>query len=105
MYIRNQQLLGGSHKFKSAYYGIRAFISDRLWTGRAIRADKRGYIPEQEPKILIKLGIDSDCWLENIKQFSERHQRFIGSELQLQDICEKSGQKWLFGLKQSRQLY
>ena len=90
---------------KGIMYSLQDYFELTDWTGRAIRADKRGYIPEQEPKILKKLGIDSDRWLENIKQFSERHQRFIGSESQLQDICEKSGQKWLFGLKQSSQLY
>jgi len=91
------------------HQGIVFSLNDYLeltdWTGRAIRNDKRGFIPEKEPKILSKLGIDSELWLENVKQYREHHKSFIGSESQLKSICEHTGKKWLLGIKQSRVLY
>jgi len=86
-------------------YSLKDYFELTDWTGRAIRDDKRGSISEKEPKLLLKLGIDSELWLDNVKQYSEHHKNFIGSESQLKNVCEKIGKKWLFGIKQSRLLY
>ena len=75
------------------------------WTGRAVRDDKRGFIPVQAPKLLEKLGIDAELWLENVRQYHQTHKSFVGTEVQLKKICEQTGKKWLSGMKQSRLLY
>src|SRR5690606_38764381 len=36
------------------------------WTGRAIRNDKRGFIPADTPPILQRLGIPPDQWLDTL---------------------------------------
>ena len=72
---------------------------------RAARDDKTGYIPETEPKILEKLGIDSDIWFKTVAQYSERFYSHIGSESQLQAICQDSDKKWLAGMRSCRQLF
>jgi REP element-mobilizing transposase RayT len=47
------------------------------WTGRAIRNDKREYIPNHLPSILDRLSIDLQIWLQNSTQFEARYrQRF-----------------------------
>lgn len=48
------------------------------WTGRAIRDDKRGYIPEALSPILRRLGVDSDDWLKQVRLFKRRGIRAIG---------------------------
>lgn len=47
------------------------------WTGRAIRSDKKGHIPNHLPAILERLSIQPELWLQNSTQFEARYrQRF-----------------------------
>ena len=39
------------------------------WTGRALRADKRGAIDESQAPILKRLGIDEESWIESVIHF------------------------------------
>lgn len=41
------------------------------WSGRAIRNDKRGYIPSKLPPILVRLNISPDRWLLNSQHFEK----------------------------------
>ena len=66
---------------------------------------KRGYIFEKEPKIITKLGIDVEKWLDTVKEYSESYHAFVGSEKQLKAVCEQTGKKCLSGMSVSRQLY
>jgi putative transposase len=77
------------------------------WTGRAIRDDvgKRGYIPKSEPKILNKLGITAEIWLDTVDEYNKGFHQFIGSEPELKEVCESLNIKWLSGIKKSRQLF
>lgn len=75
------------------------------WSGRAILADKNGYILEREPKLLEKLGLTKEMWLKSVNQFSLHSYSHIGTESQLKAICAGTGKKWLAGIRQSRQLY
>ena len=51
------------------------------------------------------MGIDTDIWLDTVKQYSKSYHAFIGSEKQLKKVCENSGKKWLAGMRSSRALY
>ncbi len=48
------------------------------WTGRAIRNDKRGHIPNQLPPILTQLNIQAKYWLENSTGFERRYRQCFG---------------------------
>lgn len=39
------------------------------WTGRCIREDKRGFIPEHVPPMLQQLGLPSDIWVRQMRRF------------------------------------
>ena len=86
-------------------YSLKDYFELADWTGRAIREDKRGYIPEKEPKIINKLGIDAEIWMDTVKEYSKGYHAFVGSEAQLKEVCESTGKKWLSGMKKSRLLY
>lgn len=45
------------------------------WTGRAVREDKRGFIPEQLPPTLSRLSIEPEIWLANTTQFEARYRQ------------------------------
>ncbi len=40
------------------------------WTGRAICANKRGYIAAHHTSIIERLGLDEELWLNGIKNLS-----------------------------------
>lgn len=42
------------------------------WTGRIVRADKRGYISADTPRILELLNFDSDFWVELVQSNSSK---------------------------------
>nr|MBX2857983.1 transposase [Cellvibrionaceae bacterium] len=47
-------------------------------TGRIIREDKQGFIDEQCPPILKRLGINPDYWLKHIKFFNLNYSFCVG---------------------------
>jgi len=69
----------GSNIRKGIPYSLKDYFELADWTGRAVRDGKRGYIPDKEPKIISKLGIDVDRWLNTVKEYGESYHAFVGS--------------------------
>jgi len=103
--IRLAAFTNGSNLREGIPYSLKDYFELADWTGRAIRDDKRGYIPDKEPKIISKLGIDTEIWMDTVKEYSKNYHAFIGSEKQLKEVCENTGRKWLYGMKKSRLLF
>jgi hypothetical protein len=58
-------------------FGFKDYLTLVDWTGRAIRDDKRGNIPNQLSTILERFSIEPDIWLQNSSGFEARYrQRF-----------------------------
>ncbi|MCK5648903.1 MAG: hypothetical protein KAI22_08500 [Gammaproteobacteria bacterium] len=89
--------------------GIPFSLADYLeltdWTGRCVRPDKRGTIPQGTPKILHQLGLDEDAWMETVKGFSSEFHCFVGPEDKLQTLCQKQAKKWIRGIQLCRKLF
>ena len=75
------------------------------WTGRAIRDDKCGAIPEWLPTILHRLGLDEHGWIENVEHFGRRFHRAIGPVDRLRQLGQALGRCWLHGVRACRSLY
>jgi hypothetical protein len=75
------------------------------WTGRIIREDKRGYIPDQVPPILQRLDIDTRHWLYLSKHFERPFKNLVGAAFRVRKICEEKGQRWAQGIKQCDMLF
>lgn len=75
------------------------------WTGRTIRENKTGFISDKQPRMLDKLGLDSETWFKVLNQYSDRLYSHLGTEQQLKSVCHESGKKWLAGIKSCRQLF
>ena len=56
-------------------FGFADYLALVDWTGRAIRADKRGFIPHQLSPILTRLRVGADMWLDNATQFEARYRQ------------------------------
>ena len=95
----------GSNIKEGIPYSLKDYFELADWTGRAMRNNKRGYIPDKEPKIIHKLGIDSEIWMKTVNEYSKNYHAFVGSEAQLKKVCELTGKKWLSGMKSSRLLF
>ena len=63
------------------------------WTGRAIRTDKRGHIPEALAPILQRLGLDKDQWLRQVTLFRRRGIRVVGDKTRCLRYAEHCGQR------------
>lgn len=61
------------------------------WTGRAIRDDKRGMIPDGIPPILERLQIEPRYWLYMAKHFESRFKGIVGAAYKLKAACAKLG--------------
>jgi REP element-mobilizing transposase RayT len=67
-------------------------------TGRAIVAESKGYIPEQLSDILIRLGLNADIWLDEMKYFNKWFYKAIGTVDSLKKYCQSIKQKYIKGL-------
>jgi hypothetical protein len=65
------------------------------WTGRQLRSEKRGVIPETVAPILKRLGIESDRWLDMAFQFGRMFKRASGSSISLSVEAGRRGQRWM----------
>ena len=85
------------------------YLTDYLtlvdWTGRAIREDKCGSIPDDLPPIVNRLGIDPLQWLKQMGHKNNHFGRAIGRAHALGAHARNVGQQWVRGIRLSQQLY
>ena len=83
------------------------------WTGRAIRDDKRGAIPNTIPPILERLKLNPKTYLAFVGKQSfhlpekkrQPHNKALGSVEHLKMLATQLGQKFICGLGDARRLY
>ncbi len=79
-------------------------------TGRAIRVDKRGFISNEIPPILVRFNIDPDNWINHIKHFGRHYGRAVGPVEKLRQFAsnlklQTERRSWCKGLTRSKELY
>ena len=88
--------------------GLPFHFSDYLelvdWTGRAIRTDKRGFISEDVPPILSRLGVEAESWIETVRHFRRHFYDFVGPADVLVQHSQAMGRSWLRGVGACRKL-
>jgi hypothetical protein len=75
------------------------------WTGRQLRADKRGAIPSHLSPILERLNVNSEMWMTTIKEFGRAFRRAIGRVSSLAALAASRGKCWYQGVGTSRLLF
>ena len=86
-------------------FGLDRYLEILDWTGRELRADKRGSIPSHLAPILERLRIRSNHWVELIKTLGKRFHRCIGSPDSMLAAAKSCGQRWLAGMKAARSAF
>ena len=72
------------------------------WTGRQIREDKRGAIPEDAPPILERLNLNGENWLNLVHDFRRKFRRAAGTPESLAKEAQKRGCQKMHGIAHSR---
>ncbi len=75
------------------------------WTGRIIRDDKKGYIPDHLPDILSRLNIDPRHWVYLTKDFESPFKSLVGSAYKIRQACEQMGKNWVHGVKRCAEVF
>ncbi len=132
--IQLADFIGSSQSSCGIAYSLSDYIQLADWTGRAVLDNsphpgglsleqssihldrgyslakrqftlKKGYIAQTEPKIIHKLGIDPDIWIETVNSFTEHFYTFIGPKEKMGSICQQQQKKWLTGIHLCRRLF
>ncbi|MDE1462186.1 hypothetical protein [Spartinivicinus poritis] len=75
------------------------------YTGRAIRDDKQGHIPQHLIPILTRLNINPNEWLPTVQHFGKRYHRCAGAVDRMRQWCKQVGNCWSQGISTSQQFY
>jgi hypothetical protein len=75
------------------------------WTGRQIREDKRGAIPDNIPPLLQRLQIDPHHWQYLSHNFESPFKGIVGSAHKVRAACELLDMKWSHGIRECERLF
>ncbi len=67
------------------------------WTGRELRLDKRGAIPEDLAPILDRLGVDRSNWVETVREFGRMFKQAAGRATSLVRTAPRCSRQWFQG--------
>jgi putative transposase len=97
--------LGNSKPDAAIPFALTDYAELIEWTGRAMRNDKRGRIPDNTPALLQRLAIPTDAWLTATHTLETRFPTAIGAEDRIATLCRNLKRQWLRGAKACRELY
>jgi len=75
------------------------------WTGREIRAGKRGHLSDDLRPVLERLDLDVEAWVENVARYGSLFHRLAGKITRLRAWARAKGHAWLHGHRGARLLY
>ena len=75
------------------------------WSGRILRADKRGAIAEDTPPILQRLKIDPKQWIYLTQHYESSFKGLVGSVYKLRQACQALGYERAPGLRGCEQFF
>lgn len=75
------------------------------WTGRQIRADKRGHLSPDLRPVLERLDLDVETWVENVERYGGLFYRLAGKLKRLDELARATDRAWLHGHRGARRLY
>ena len=74
------------------------------YTGRQIRADKRGLIEGPVPAALVRMGYRPETWTRQVLAVKSDYSRAMGAVECLVSKAAEMGQRWLRGIATARRL-
>ncbi len=77
----------GFHQDGIPYY-LTDYIALVEYTGRVQLENKRGYIPKDIDEVFMRLDLNPDSWLDEMKQFRSKGRTAVGTLSQLKVFCQ-----------------
>jgi hypothetical protein len=74
-------------------------------TGRVIRDDKSGSIPNSLAPILRRLGLQSETWVDAIRNYQEWFGHFVGTSQAIASRAKQAGKKWYRGMSHCAEVF
>ena len=81
------------HMSKGLPFALDDYLELVDWTGRIIRQDKRGSIPDNYPPILTRLKQHPESWLYLTQNFESKFKGLVGAAYKVKQACETLGYK------------
>jgi hypothetical protein len=81
---------------------VKQYVMPLDWTGRELRAHKRGAIPDHLAPILDRLGLDRSNWVETVSGFGRMFKQVAGRSSSLMDALARSSTRWFQGKAAAR---
>ena len=75
------------------------------WTGRALHPKKKGFIAARQPKILERLGVDGEAFIDFSTRFLKEFGSAVGSPAALIEHCARRQVKYLRGMHTARRMF
>ena len=75
------------------------------WSGRIMRSNKKGYIPEDTPDIVHRLGMKPKHFLYLTENFECPFKNLVGAAYKVREVCEQLGQHWVHGINQCEKYF
>jgi len=75
------------------------------WSGRQLRANKRGAIPANLAPILQRLGIEGEELVDTLQDFARLFPRMVGRAEQILERAEELGKRWLHGVRAAERVF
>jgi REP element-mobilizing transposase RayT len=75
------------------------------WTGRAVHLKKRGAIPAHQPKILDRIGMDAEQFINYAHRFLKEFGSAIGKPQKLAELCAQRHTRYVRGVQAARRLF
>jgi putative transposase len=95
----NTRLIGFGKDDKDLPFSLSGYLELVDYSGRAILENKRGYIPENLPPILDRIGLNPDTWMDELNGFKSVGFSAVGTVDQLKEFCRNVGKKFAVGLR------
>jgi len=86
-------------------YYLRHYLELVDWTGRAVRDNKMGEIPENLEAILERLGFDESSWLAGIMLFGKPMFQAIGSADRMRQAAHTNHRAWYRGVTSCQSVF
>ncbi len=99
-----EKTLGRSEQ-KSQRLTLEAYLLLLDWTGRAIKQDKAGAIPEELAGILARMELDREHWVNGVLRYGSLFYRIAGRAERLAAAARKAGQNWFQRMRPGVPIY
>jgi REP element-mobilizing transposase RayT len=81
---------------------IKNYVMLLDWTGRELRRDKRGALPDDLAPILERLGVDRANWVDTVRDFGRLFKQAAGRASSLVSAAPRCSRRWFQGKAAAR---